>query len=70
MNLRTLILALAALATPLSAQECTSAVSDERQIRAEGKTELVGDVIVSCTGGSPTAATRPPCCGIPRRRPR
>jgi hypothetical protein len=46
-----LLLLLAAAAT-LQAQLCTT-TTKAVPVRAEGKTELVADVIVTCTGGSP-----------------
>lgn len=51
---------LALIAAPLAAQSsappfsCTSDVPESRAVRAEGRTELVGDVVVTCTGGIPT----------------
>jgi len=39
-------------AGPLS---CTANVSVPPQLRSEGMTELIGDIVLSCTGGSPVA---------------
>jgi len=36
-----------------------SASSAPRDVRGEGVTELVGDVVITCTGGSPTGAGQP-----------
>ena len=47
---------LAGLTMPASAQtfNCTSSTSVPPLVRAEGYTELVGDLILDCTGGVPT----------------
>jgi hypothetical protein len=29
------------------------------QLRAEGETELIGDIVLTCTGGTPTVAGKP-----------
>jgi hypothetical protein len=52
---------LALCAAPLAAQSsggilCSSDVPNPRVARAEGRTELVGDVVVTCSGGSPTGS--------------
>jgi hypothetical protein len=52
---------LCAMAVPASAQTvpqplaCTANAGQPPTIRAEGLTELVGDVVLRCTGGEPTA---------------
>src|SRR3954447_3296698 len=55
---------LAALTGPVAAQVSSfpfscAADTSQRPVRAEGKTELVGDVFVSCSGGTPTAPGQP-----------
>jgi hypothetical protein len=61
---RTLVfawLALSALAPALRAQgtlSCATTASTPT-IRAEGFTELVGDIILNCSGGTPTPAGQP-----------
>src|SRR5580658_916484 len=56
---------LAGLTVPASAQVttatpiCSSQVATNYLARAEGYTEQVGDLIVTCTGGQPTAAGQP-----------
>jgi hypothetical protein len=53
---------LAGLTVPASAQSttvCTIQSATDNLGRAEGYTELVGDVLLSCTGGTPTAAGQP-----------
>jgi len=50
---------LAGLTVPASAQSttvCTIQSATDNLARAEGYTELVGDVLLACTGGTPTAA--------------
>jgi hypothetical protein len=49
-----LILAAPALAANPSA--CTASVPSVPTARAEGKTELAGDIVLNCTGGAPTPA--------------
>ena len=55
-----LIALLAGLSAPASAQnapfQCTTSAGVPPEVRAEGWTELVGDVILNCTGGIPTPA--------------
>jgi hypothetical protein len=49
---------LAGLTVPASAQSttvCTIQSATDNLARAEGYTELVGDVLLACTGGTPTA---------------
>lgn len=65
-DFRKLLLAFAAVAllvvfmAPANAQTFScSATSNPVQVRAEGLTELVGDIVVNCTGGTPTAAGTP-----------
>jgi hypothetical protein len=58
------VVLLAGLTVPASAQiqstpVCNSQVATNYLARAEGYTEQVGDLIVTCTGGSPTAAGQP-----------
>ena len=54
---------LAGFTMPASAQTptpvCSSQVATNNLARAEGYTEQVGDLIVTCTGGSPTGAGLP-----------
>lgn len=53
---------LAGLTVPASAQSttvCTVQSATDNLVRAEGYTELVGDVLLACTGGTPTAAGIP-----------
>ncbi len=53
---------LAGLTVPASAQSttvCTIQSATDNLARAEGYTELVGDVLLACTGGTPTAAGLP-----------
>ena len=53
---------LAGLTVPASAQSttvCTIQSATDNLARAEGYTELVGDVLLACTGGTPTAAGQP-----------
>jgi len=38
---------------------CTIQNSTPTIVRAEGTTELIGDIILACTGGIPTAAGQP-----------
>ena len=40
--------------TPFAALQCVAQASVPPTVRAEGLTELVGDVTISCTGGTPT----------------
>jgi len=50
---------LAGLTVPASAQTttvCAIQTATDNLARAEGYTELVGDVLLACTGGTPTAA--------------
>lgn len=41
---------------PGQAFTCTANAGNPAQVRAEGITELVGDIVLNCTGGVPTAA--------------
>jgi len=53
---------LAGLTVPASAQSttvCAIQSATDNLARAEGYTELVGDVLLACTGGTPTAAGQP-----------
>jgi len=52
---------LAGLSVPASAQPvvCNTSVSVTPIVRAEGLAELVGDLVLYCTGGSPTAPGKP-----------
>src|SRR5580658_1733944 len=52
---------LAGLSTPAGAQPltCNSSVTTTPIVRAEGLSELVGDLLVNCTGGTPTAPGQP-----------
>jgi hypothetical protein len=46
-----------AAALPLAAQipfSCTLEAPDAPQVRSEGRTELVADIVLTCTGGAPT----------------
>jgi hypothetical protein len=47
---------LASLAVPLSAQLVCTPTSTPQLIRSEGTAELVGDILIDCTGGTPTVA--------------
>jgi hypothetical protein len=51
---------LTSLAVPASAQvtpalQCTFNAAETPTVRAEGLTELVGDIVLNCNGGTPTA---------------
>ena len=63
MTLRLLVLSLAAMAAPAfgqsSAMSCGLDNPTPRTVRAEGKSELVTDVVVRCTGGTPTSGETP-----------
>lgn len=55
---------LSTFAIPASAQQtpalqCTFNAAVTPTVRAEGLTELVGDIVLNCTGGTPTAAGQP-----------
>ena len=53
---------LAGLTVPASAQSttvCSIQSATNNLVRAEGYTEPVGDVLLACTGGTPTAAGQP-----------
>jgi len=53
---------LAGLTVPASAQSttvCAIQSATDNLARAEGYTELAGDVLLACTGGTPTAAGQP-----------
>ncbi len=54
---------LAGLTVPASAQTttptCSSQVATNNLVRSEGYTELVGDVVITCTGGTPTFVGAP-----------
>jgi hypothetical protein len=55
---------LAGFTVPASAQLsttpiCSSQVATNNLARAEGYTEMVGDLVVTCTGGNPTLANNP-----------
>ena len=41
-----------------AALACSASVSVTPSVRAEGATEAIGDVVVSCTGGTPTLAAQ------------
>lgn len=65
LDLRKLLLAVAAIMilsasafaqTPLS---CTAQAAGTPSIRAEGLTELVGDILINCSGGTPTLEGQP-----------
>jgi len=45
-----------ALQSPLT---CSADTSTNRDVRGEGVTELVGDIVLTCNGGSPTPAGQP-----------
>jgi len=51
-----LVALLAGLTVPASAQafQCSSSTSNVPLVRAEGFTELLGDILLDCTGGIPT----------------
>jgi hypothetical protein len=63
LDLRKLLLALALVALvsiPASAQQqlsCFAQAAGNPTIRAEGVAELVGDIIISCSGGTPALST-------------
>lgn len=42
--------------TPAPAFSCTAQASNPPLVRSQGVTELVGDVVLTCTGGTPTPA--------------
>lgn len=45
--------------TPPNAFTCSASTAVPPAVRAEGYTELVGDIILNCTGGVPTPAGQP-----------
>ena len=49
-----LFLLLAAIPGFAQSQACTTFAANTPQLRAEGFTELIGDILVKCTGGIPT----------------
>jgi hypothetical protein len=63
-NLRKLLLALTVIlvatitasAQTVPAFQCTANAAVPPTLRAEGLAELVGDLVLNCTGGTPTAA--------------
>ena len=63
MILKTLVLMVGAV--PALAQgnagpyQCVVHASDPAHLRSEGFTELIGDIVLSCAGGSPTAVGQP-----------
>jgi hypothetical protein len=46
----------ASIAANAAAFVCTSEVASVPSLRSEGTTELIGDILVSCSGGTPTAS--------------
>jgi uncharacterized repeat protein (TIGR01451 family) len=46
----------ASFAVQIPPLQCTAATAVPRTIRAEGEAELVNDLLLTCTGGTPTAA--------------
>ncbi len=52
-----LLAGLASAQTPNTPFTCSAAVSVPPTLRAEGFTELIGDIVLTCTGGSSTAYT-------------
>jgi hypothetical protein len=54
-----LVALLAGLASAQSALQCTVNASVTPTVRAEGLAELLGDVVLNCTGGTPTTAGQP-----------
>jgi hypothetical protein len=51
------VILLAGITVPINAQvTCAIQSISEQQLRAEGNTELLGDLVLACTGGTPTAA--------------
>ena len=52
-------LALAALASAQTALTCVANAGVPPTVRSSGKTELVGDITINCTGGTPTPANMP-----------
>src|SRR5262249_51216129 len=46
----------AASAQPTSGLVCQTTVGTPLQLRSEGFTELVGDILINCTGGTPVGA--------------
>lgn len=58
------VVLLTSLAVPAGAQQipalqCTFNAAVPPTVRVEGLTELVGDIVLNCTGGTPTAAGQP-----------
>jgi len=51
----TLLAGLASAQTPQTTFSCAAAVSVPPTLRAEGFTELIGDIVLTCSGGSSTA---------------
>jgi hypothetical protein len=51
--------AVSANAQLLNQFSCTAQASVPPLLRSEGITELVGDIVIQCTGGTPTGATLP-----------
>src|ERR1700680_2645267 len=41
------------------AQTCQGNLGGPATVRGEGVTELMGDIVIQCTGGTPTALTNP-----------
>jgi len=54
-----LILGLASTASAQGPLSCFASASGTPTVRQEGLTELVGDLVLNCTGGTPTALTSP-----------
>jgi hypothetical protein len=49
----------AQIITSTAGVNCAASAANPPTVRAEGVTELVGDVVLLCTGGTPTAAGQP-----------
>ncbi len=52
-------LSVPASAVTLSAQITCNVTASPKQVRSEGVTEIVGDIVLTCTGGTPTAPGQP-----------
>jgi hypothetical protein len=53
-DISVLLVGLAAIASARSALKCTANSAVPALVRAEGIAELVGDLVITCVGGTPT----------------
>jgi hypothetical protein len=66
-----LVALLAGLTVPASAQStlnCTQSTTSTPAVRAEGFSELLGDILLDCTGGTPTPPGQTVSAGHHRRK--